>query len=211
MAMASLRRTIQERWRNAVPAATVDWDLRTLTTGTQLATRAGVGAGLTLAIAQFIGLDFPLYAALAAIIATDLTPPQTRQLGSRRLLATVLGALCGVLLAIVLAPSAWSIGLSVLMAMLVCEVMKARDGARVAAYLCSIIVFYHGEDPLQFSLHRFIETVLGVSIAWMISFVPKLIRMEQEDLPLEPTGSSCEPHDRAPLQQAEPGRTQGPR
>ena len=151
-------------------------------TGVQLATRAAVGAGVTLSIAQFLRLDFPIYAALAAIIATDLTPAQSRQLGLRRLVATVIGAFCGVSLTLILAPGAWSVGLSVLAAMLICELLRAREASKVAAYICSIIVLHHTADPWLFAFHRSIETVLGIAVAWALSYVPKLIQVRSEEL-----------------------------
>src|SRR4051812_10807000 len=66
----------------------------------QLAIRAAGAAALAAAIALSLKLDHPIYAVLAAIIATDLTPRQSRQLGLRRLAATLLGALGGALISV---------------------------------------------------------------------------------------------------------------
>ena len=40
------------------------------------ATRCAVGATLAFGIAQGMGLDYPIFALVAAVIATDLTPAQ---------------------------------------------------------------------------------------------------------------------------------------
>ena len=37
----------------------------------QLSIRAGLSAGLAVGVAQLSGLDFPLYALIAAVIVTD--------------------------------------------------------------------------------------------------------------------------------------------
>ena len=50
-------------------------------TGIQLALRVSVASGLALAIAQFLELQFPIYAAIAAIIVTDLSPSESVRLG----------------------------------------------------------------------------------------------------------------------------------
>ena len=68
------------------------------------------------------------------------------------------------------------------MAMLICQVLQARDGAKVAGYICGIIVFDHSAEPWQYAFFRFIETSLGVAVAWLISYVPKLIQLEQTAL-----------------------------
>ncbi len=65
-------------------------DRRTVLSGIQLALRSGIAAGVALAIAQASSLDFPIYAAVAALIVTDLTPSHS-SLGLHRTIATILG------------------------------------------------------------------------------------------------------------------------
>jgi uncharacterized membrane protein YgaE (UPF0421/DUF939 family) len=49
-------------------------------------------AGLAVAIAELLRLQYPLYALIGAVIVSDLSPSQTRQLGLRRLAGSALGA-----------------------------------------------------------------------------------------------------------------------
>jgi uncharacterized membrane protein YgaE (UPF0421/DUF939 family) len=158
---------------------TLDVNLQTLTRGVQLAVRAAVAGGLAVAIAQLFKVEYPIYAFLAAVIATDLTPAQSRQLGLRRILATLVGATCGATLSPLLPPGPWAIGLSVLVAMLISEVLQARDGAKVAGFICGIVVLDRNAEPWLYAYLRFIETALGVAVAWAISYVPKLIRIDE--------------------------------
>lgn len=116
---------------------------------------------------------------LAAVIVTDLVPSQSQQLGLRRLLATVLGAICGATLSPILVPSPWGIGIGVLVAMLTSQLFRARDAAKVAGYICGIVVLDHSVEPWHYAFYRLIETALGVVVAWLISYVPKLIRIEE--------------------------------
>lgn len=57
----------------------------------QMSVRAGVGAGLSAAIAMQFGLKHPIYAFIAAVIVTDPSSSRTKQLGLRRLIETALG------------------------------------------------------------------------------------------------------------------------
>jgi len=154
--------------------------------GIQLALRAATAAGLSIAIAQFLEFEHPIYAFIAAVIVTDLTPSQTRQLGLRRMVATVIGALCGVGLSMALPPSAWAVALSVLVAMTLCYLARVSEGARVAGYICALVVFDHGAEPWLYAFYRFIETALGVGVAWLISYVPKLISIADDIKPAQP-------------------------
>jgi uncharacterized membrane protein YgaE (UPF0421/DUF939 family) len=149
------------------------------TSGLQLALRAGVAAGLSIAIAQFFKLEYPIYAFIAAVIVTDLNPTRSGQLGLIRLVATVVGALLGAALSAAFPPGPATVGVGIVLAMLACHLVRAPEGARVAGYICGLVVFEHASDPLHYAFFRFIETVLGVLIAWAVSYVPKLIRMEQ--------------------------------
>lgn len=145
----------------------------------QLAVRAAAAAGISLALAGLLELEHPIYAMIAAVIVTDLSPVETRKLGLRRLVATIAGAFCGALLSAALGSGPVSAALSILAAMLVSSLLHAQDGARVAGYICALVVLYHGDEPWNYALFRSIETILGIVVAMLVSSVPKLLRERQ--------------------------------
>jgi uncharacterized membrane protein YgaE (UPF0421/DUF939 family) len=159
----------------------VKFDWLTHIKGAQLALRASVAVAVAVAIAQLFNLDSPIYVLLSAVIVTDLKPSESRRLGLLRLASTVVGAVCGAVLSPLLPPRWWSIGLSILIAMLICQLLRAREGAKVAGFICGIIVLDNSAAPWRDSALRFVETALGVIIAWLISYVPKLIRLDEPD------------------------------
>lgn len=142
----------------------------------QLSLRAALAAGLALAIAQVLRLQFPLYAMISAVVVTDLDPAQTRKLGLPRLAGTVLGAVLGAVICVLLRPGAWEVGLGVLLAMFLSHLLGLREAARVAGYVCGIIIFDYGDAPWSYALYRTIETMIGIALAVLISLVPKLLR-----------------------------------
>ena len=147
----------------------------------QLVVRAALAATVSLALAGVWKLEYPVYAMLAAVIVTDLEPSQTRKLGVRRLAATVIGAGCGALLSLVLPSAPWAVGLAILAAMLICLVMRATEAAKVAGYTCGIVLLSHGADPWRYAYFRLFETGLGILVAWLISLLPKAIRIDDSD------------------------------
>ena len=143
--------------------------------GLQLSVRAALGAGLSVALAQLLRLHYPLYALIAAVIVTDLSPSQTRKLGLWRLVGTVLGATLGAVLSPLLPPAPWAFGLGILVAMFLSSALRLHGAAKVTGYVCGIVLLDHHGHPLSYALHRLIETVLGIGLAWLVSLVPKLI------------------------------------
>lgn len=141
----------------------------------QLSVRAAFAATLSLVIAQFMGLASPIYAFIGAIIVTDYSPHQTQILAARRIIATIIGAALGATAAYSGLQSPWLIGLIVLLAMTLCNAINQKDAAKVAGYVCGIVMIAHTGDPWAHALSRVIETVLGIAVAYGISLVPKLV------------------------------------
>jgi uncharacterized membrane protein YgaE (UPF0421/DUF939 family) len=144
--------------------------------GVQLCVRAAASAGLSVAVAQQLGLPLPIYSMIAAVIVTDLSPMQTRRLGVPRLAGTVIGATYGVALHVVLPSNAGAVALGIVIAMLSSHLARLPDAAKLAGYVCGIILLDQGQEPLAYAVDRFLETVLGIGMAITVGFVPKLIR-----------------------------------
>lgn len=145
----------------------------------QLALRSTLAAVLSLVSAHWLGLEYPIYAFIAAVIVTDLKPGVSQKLGMRRIGATLVGAVCGASLSLLLPGGVWSVGLGLFLAMLLAQLLRAGEGARVAGYISGIVLLDHNTAPWSYALYRFLETALGVGIAWAISFVPKLVNREE--------------------------------
>lgn len=147
----------------------------------QLAFRAAVGAVLALSIARWIGFDTPIFALIAAVIVTDRNPAETRRLAIRRVISTAIGALCGIGLAQFLGSSAWEAGMAIFVSIVASIAVTKLGDPKLAAYLSALIVINYANDPLHYALDRFLETALGIVVAWVISLVPRLIELEEEE------------------------------
>ena len=150
-------------------------------TGFQLALRASVAAAAAIAIAKVLNLEHPIYALLAAVIVTDLAPSQSRRLAIHRIIATLVGAVCGAALSLVLPSGPIAVGTSIFVAMLLCHLLGVPDAIKISGFICGIVVLEDSPEPWLNAAGRFLETVLGVVIAILVSYVPKLIRMDEPE------------------------------
>jgi uncharacterized membrane protein YgaE (UPF0421/DUF939 family) len=113
---------------------------------------------------------------IAAVIVTDLSPAESRKLAWRRLAGTILGSVLGAVLATALPHGALTIGLGIFLAMFLSHALRFPEAAKVAGYVCAIVLLEHTAQSWVYAFWRFTETVLGIGIALLISLVPKLIR-----------------------------------
>ena len=100
-----------------------------------------------------------------------------------RLAGTVVGATLGAALSPWLHPGATGITLSILAAIVLSHFLRLHDAAKVAGYVCGIVVLDHGANPWSYALYRLIETVVGIGVAIFVSVVPKLIPTDRPNLP----------------------------
>ena len=154
-----------------------------ITAAIQVSVRAALAAGFAIAIAQFMRLQFPLYALIGAVIVTDLSAARTRQLGLSRFAGTVLGGALGALgsaaLGYFLHLHSLAIGLGILAATLLSHLLHLKDAAKVAGYVCGIVMLNHFDQPWSYALQRVIETVLGIGMAVVVSFIAKFSPIEE--------------------------------
>jgi uncharacterized membrane protein YgaE (UPF0421/DUF939 family) len=151
-------------------------------TAVQVSLRAAVAAGSAVAAAQLLRLQFPLYALIAAILVTDLSPARTRQLGAPRLAGTIVGAALGAGLSYLGAIhkiGAIVIGLGVFAGIFLSYVIGMKDSAKLAGFVCGIVLLTHSEHPWPYAAYRVIETALGIGAGVAVSLVPKFLNVEE--------------------------------
>ena len=59
--------------------------------------------------------------------------------------------------------------------------MGIPDAAKISGFIYGIVVLEYSAEPWLNALSRFIETMLGVAVAPIVSYVPKLINIEEPE------------------------------
>ena len=146
--------------------------------GIQLSLRAALSAALSVALADALRLPFPLYAMIAAVIVTDLSASQTRRLGFPRLVGTVIGGALGATLSAWLGSGPAAVAVGIAVAMTLSYALHIPVAARLAGYVCAIVLLERQDAPWSYALARLIETMLGVSCSMFVGCIPKLLRAD---------------------------------
>lgn len=156
-----------------------------LRTSFQLSLRAALAGGLAVALANLLALEFPIYALISAVLVTDLVPANSRKLALPRLAGTALGTVLGATISASMAPGIWTVVFGVFAGMFLTRLLGLQDAARLAGYVCGIVLLDHDDQPWQYAVYRMTETVLGIGAALLVSVIPKL---GPRDVPDPPEG-----------------------
>jgi uncharacterized membrane protein YgaE (UPF0421/DUF939 family) len=141
----------------------------------QLSIRAALAASASVGVAHLLDLPLPMYAMIAAIVVSDLSPERTRRQSLSRIAGTIVGAAVGGAATAWLPPGAASVALAVMLSLSACFLLRVGGGAKISGIVSGLIVLEFSSDPWSFALARLIETLLGVVAAIVVSFVPMLI------------------------------------
>jgi uncharacterized membrane protein YgaE (UPF0421/DUF939 family) len=152
-------------------------------TAIQVSIRSAVAAGLAVAVAELLRLEFPIYALIAAILVTDLSATRTRQLGAPRLVGTIVGAALGAALSSfrnIHAIGIVMISAGVFSAIFISHLLRIKDASKVAGYVCGVVLLTHGDRPWSYAFYRVLETALGIAAGVSVSLMPKLLKDDLE-------------------------------
>lgn len=87
----------------------------------------------------------------------------------------MIGTVLGAVLSLALPPGAFTIALGIFLTMALSHMLRLPEAARIAGYLCAIVLLEHTAEPWVYAFWRFAETVLGIVIALLVSMAPKLL------------------------------------
>jgi uncharacterized membrane protein YgaE (UPF0421/DUF939 family) len=126
---------------------------------------------LSVLISQALKLEYPFFAAIAAIITMENSVINTFIAGKNRLLGTLLGALVGIPLVAVSPNNALVCGLGTLLVIFLCSVLNWKKSVSIAGVvLMSVLLSLGNRSPLQYGFGRVLATLLGIIIAVIVNY-----------------------------------------
>lgn len=150
--------------------------------------KTAIAVSLAIGISKLLRMEYPLYAAIAAIISMQNTLNESFKAGRNRVLGTMIGAMIGVVFAFINPESIILIGIGIIMVIYICNLLKWNSSISIAAVVfCVIMTSLDGKNPFFYGINRIFDTYIGIVVAVLVNYF--IFPPKQLDKILE--GSNC--------------------
>lgn len=134
------------------------------------AIRVGVAASLCMLVSNLLKLKFPFFVLLPAVMPISTFFGETVKFGINRIIGSTIGAIVGVVLATIQSQNILLVGLGVILIVYVCNYLKWDSTTSIACLVfVSIIVGVKGTLAFEYSVHRLLDTFIGISITTIVN------------------------------------------
>ncbi|WFD11220.1 FUSC family protein [Tepidibacter hydrothermalis] len=138
--------------------------------------KTAIAVSLSVAISRFLNMEYPFYAAIAAIISMQTTIGESFKVGRNRMLGTILGAMVGVIFYFINPSSIIAIGIGITVVIYMCNLFGWNKSVSIAGIVfCVIMTNLDGRDPVFYGLNRIVDTFIGITIAVLVNYFIKPI------------------------------------
>ncbi|KXZ40306.1 Aromatic acid exporter family member 1 [Alkalithermobacter thermoalcaliphilus JW-YL-7 = DSM 7308] len=133
--------------------------------------KTGIAVFLCVLIFKLFNMGSAMYAVLAAVISMQNTVIYSFKAGKNRMLGTFIGALVGLICALIKPESAILSGIGVMIVIHIANLLKSKETLPIAAVVFSAIMLkLEQESAIVYSLSRIIDTFIGIVIAISVNY-----------------------------------------
>jgi len=133
--------------------------------------KTAIAVTLSVFISQLLKLEYPFYAAIAALISMQSSVYETFTVGRNRMFGTFIGAVFGLIGSLIFPNNAILCGIGVILVIYLCVLLKWPKAIIISCVVFLVIMTnMGGRNPWIFSASRLIETFLGIVIAVIINY-----------------------------------------
>jgi uncharacterized membrane protein YccC len=134
--------------------------------------RTAVAATASFLVARLSGLPEAYWAAILTLVIMQSTLGAAWRISAERFLGTVLGALCGGVIARFF-PTSWMVfAIGIFFLGLVCALLRLQNSYRFAGITLTIVLLVpHTKPAWTVALHRFTEVSIGIVVGLAITAI----------------------------------------
>ncbi|EJO5346038.1 aromatic acid exporter family protein [Clostridium botulinum] len=136
--------------------------------------KTALAVTLSILISAFFKLDSPFYAAIAAVISMQNSVTGSYRAGKNRMLGTVTGALVGLTFSSISPNNPFLCGLGIIIVIYICNLLKWDKSITIACIVfIGIMVNLTNKTPLYYSIHRTLDTFIGITVSVLVNMFVK--------------------------------------
>ena len=143
--------------------------------------KTAIAVGVCVGISQALNLEYPFYAAIAAIISMESSLTMSFKAGRNRMLGTLVGALVGLAFASIAPNNAILCGVGTVIIIAILNYFNWNSSISIAGIVfIAIMVNLNGRSPLLYGANRILDTAIGISVALIVNYLVFPHRIDAE-------------------------------
>lgn len=134
--------------------------------------KTAVSVFLCVLISRLLKMEYPFYAAIASVISMSSSVTDSYIAGRNRMFGTFVGAIVGLLLALIAPGNVFLCGIGIVIVIYICNMLNWNKSVSIACIVfCVIMTNLNGRDPFTYSFNRLLDTLLGIVIAVAVNYI----------------------------------------
>ncbi len=165
MSLFQLASKIHKRWKDTIVTMKLAIGMRNIKTA--------LAVLICLLISEAFRLEYPFYAVIATIIGMENSITNSYTVGKNRVLGTIVGAICGLIFALIDPYSAVFSAIGIVVVIYICNLLKWNKSISIASivFLAIMLNLRPGESPWFYSLNRVTDTLIGIGVAVAVNYL----------------------------------------
>lgn len=134
--------------------------------------KTAIAVTLGVVIAQLLGLQYPFYVGMTAIIAMERTLQRSVYMGKIRVVGSAVGAATGAVMSYLHRGSPLLIFLGILLVIVICNKLKLQPAVAISGITFLWIMVHVGDaSPLFYGAHRVFDSFVGASVSCLVNLL----------------------------------------
>jgi uncharacterized membrane protein YgaE (UPF0421/DUF939 family) len=134
--------------------------------------KTGISVCIAIFISRLLKLGYPFFVALAIIMPIEESFSSSIRSGKNRMIGTVIGAIIGTLFVLIKPGNPFLCGIGIIIIIYLCNLFKFGSSAAIGGIVfISIMVNLKGKEPLNYSINRVVDNLIGVCIVIVVNYL----------------------------------------
>ena len=133
--------------------------------------KTGIGVMICMLVGHLSIVESTFYAVIACIVCMQTTVKGSLRAGIDRLEGTLIGGIVGFLFVLIKPGDPILTALGIIATIYICNILKINSSISIACVVfCAIQINIGVESPLDYSIHRIIDTSIGIIIGVCVNY-----------------------------------------